>query len=439
MFKDESFCIGVATVDITPPPGCDLSGFMARRNPSTGVHDPVYVRALTIADGQTTVALLTCDLLGLEAPTVAAIRQQMEQATAIPAAQIMIAASHTHSAPASMFLSGCGTTNPAWLADLPTSFVAATTTALAAARPACLAAGVIEVAGISANRRPGNAAVDRDLEIVRIDTRHGEPVAVLLNYACHPVTPGAGNRLISADFPGALTRRIETQTGATVLYATGASADINPASRINVPVEQNSGFEMVEEMGQKLADAAMSIWSDLVPVEGVRLQVASRVLDLPLRHPPSDDELATLDTAHEAEMAAIEDTTNVHYRNAAAVRDWVARTRDDVQAGRFRRYVAAELQTIIVGDVALVGVPGELFTSLGLQIKQASPFPHTHILTFTNGNLGYIPAREAYAYGGYEVDIAYRYYGYPAGLAPEAGELIVATAVELLHTTAERA
>lgn len=438
MFNDQPFRAGVATIDITPPPGCDLSGFIARQNPSVGVQDPVFVRALTLDDGQTTIALLTCDLLGLEARTVATIRQQIEQATRIPAAQIMIAASHTHSAPASMFLNGCGTSDPAWLAELPGSCVTATMAAIAATQPARLAAGVVEVEGISANRRLRNGPVDRDLEIMRVDDGNGAPFAALFNYACHPVTPGASNRLISADFPGALTRHIEAQTGATVLFANGASADINPAGLIGVPIDRNGNFAMVEEMGRRLADGALSRWSNLAPVEGTRIQVASRVLPLPFRPAPSEDDLAAFDAAQQADMIAADDTTSPRYRNAAALRDWVRRTRDEVGSGRFRGLIDAEIQVITVGDVALVGVPGEFFTSLGQQIKQVSPFPHTHILTFTNGNLGYIPAREAYPDGGYEVDSAYRYYGYPAGLAPEAGEMIVATAVELLQAAAER-
>lgn len=439
MFEAEPFRVGVARVDITPSPGCDLSGFIARQNPSIGVQDPVFVRALTLDDGRTVIALITCDLLGLEASTIAMMRQQIEQASGIPAAHIMIAASHTHSAPASMFLSGCGTVDPTWLGKLSAACVAATTAAIAASQPARLAAGVIEVAGVSANRRPENGPIDRDLEIVRVEMGDGTPLAVLLNYACHPITPGAANRLISADYPGALTRRIETQTGATVLFGNGASADINPASLIGVPIDRHGSFEMVEEMGQRLADGAMNAWPDLVPVAGSHILVASRVLELPLRPAPSDDELAAFDAVQQANMAAAaDDTTSVHYRNAASLSDWAARTRAAVRSECFRGEVTAEIQVITVGDVALVGVPGEFFTSLGLQIKQASPFPHTHILTFTNGNLGYIPAREAYPYGGYEVDIAYRYYGYPAGLAPEAGEMIVATASELLQTAAER-
>lgn len=93
-----------------------------------------------------------------------------------------------------------------------------------------------------------------------------------------------------------------------------------------------------------------------------------------------------------------------------------------------------EIQLLRIGEFALVGIPGELFARLGLDIKCRSETIHTFVSTYTNGNVGYIPAREEYSYSGYEVAEAHRYYGYPSALTPEAGELIVATAVNGINT-----
>jgi neutral ceramidase len=259
----------------------------------------------------------------------------------------------------------------------------------------------------------------------------------VLNFAYHPVTPGAGNRLISADFPGAFIRHVQAQTGATALFANGACADINPAGLASDPIERDRGFELVEAMEQRLAEAASTAWPSLEPVTAGGLRIVSRSLALPLMAAPSQDELATFDTRQRADMEeAAGDVTSARYRAAVSMREWAAATAR-IQSGRSREHVTAEIQIIAVGDIALVGVPGECFTSLGQQIKQGSPFRHTHVLTFANGNVGYIPTREAYPRGGYEVDIAHRYYGYSAPLAPEAGEMIVATALELLTSATE--
>jgi neutral ceramidase len=77
-------------------------------------------------------------------------------------------------------------------------------------------------------------------------------------------------------------------------------------------------------------------------------------------------------------------------------------------------------------------VPGELFVELGMAIKRGAPAVQTLIGTYTNDDLGYIPSRPEYERGGYEISEAYKYYGYPAALAPEAGEWIVQAALDLL-------
>jgi hypothetical protein len=100
----------------------------------------------------------------------------------------------------------------------------------------------------------------------------------------------------------------------------------------------------------------------------------------------------------------------------------------------------AEVQAVRVGPLAVVGLPGEIFSSLGRRIKREAPSaaPWTIVAGWTNDNVGYVPDREAYPLGGYEVDSASRYYGYPAGWAPEAGEALVAAAGRLLRQVANQ-
>ena len=97
-------------------------------------------------------------------------------------------------------------------------------------------------------------------------------------------------------------------------------------------------------------------------------------------------------------------------------------------------WVDAEIQVFRLGDLVLVGVPGEYFVELGLQIKEGikeDGAKQVMICGFANGNVGYIPARRAYPKGGYEVAEAYKYYGYAAAIAPEGGEQIVDSARRL--------
>jgi hypothetical protein len=121
-----------------------------------------------------------------------------------------------------------------------------------------------------------------------------------------------------------------------------------------------------------------------------------------------------------------------------AMLHWTERMFEAMQAHELRPTVDAEVQTFHIGDLVIVGVPGEYFVELGLQIKEGikaamgdSAMRQVMISGFTNGNVGYIPARRAYPQGGYEIADAYRYYGYPAAIAPEGGEAIVASGVKL--------
>jgi hypothetical protein len=116
-------------------------------------------------------------------------------------------------------------------------------------------------------------------------------------------------------------------------------------------------------------------------------------------------------------------------REPRAMLAWAERIAAQLEAGQLQPAVAAELQAITIGDLAIVGVPGELFAAHGLEIKRRSPARHTMVLGYTNGNLGYFPTRAAYPAGGYEVESAYRFYGYPSAFAPEAGELICEAAL----------
>ena len=96
-------------------------------------------------------------------------------------------------------------------------------------------------------------------------------------------------------------------------------------------------------------------------------------------------------------------------------------------------FVEGEIWVARLGDVAVVGSPGELFTEIGYEVRKASPFKATIFAGYCQGVLGYISTRAEYPYGGYEPTVAQRGYGHPAPFAPEAGEMIAAESIALLN------
>ena len=420
---------GTARIDITPSTGIDLTGFIARENPAIGTRDPLYARALALHRGHRDALIVACDVLGFSSELRDTVRARISLATGLPAPAIMLAASHTHGGPATQFLHGCGDPDPAYLDDLAGRITRVAGQALAAQQPVTVAAGRAESrAGVYNRRTPGDIT-DPAVELVRFDDADGKTVATLVNFSCHPTTMHFDNRRYSADYPGLVTARIEEATGGIALYLMGAIGDVGPVTR---------GEESLATIGNAVADAALAALPSLAPVPDPVLDTAGGVLHLPLQEIP--DRGAWIRLREDYRKAALEAEAHGEIGKAKVARamtSWAESMFERMQAGALQPTVDAEVQLIGLGDVVIVGVPGEYFVELGLQVKEQVPARQVLLCGFANHNIGYIPARRAYPRGGYEVAEAYKYYGYPAALAPEAGEMIVEAAVNFARRDLE--
>jgi neutral ceramidase len=417
---------GAAQVDITPPPGIPLTGFLSRLGPSTGIHDCLFARALTLETGGQQVMLITCDLLALDAPFVAAARAAIRDATGVPENNIMIACSHTHSGPATIFLRDCGEVDRPYLDSLRLRLVNAAQDAVSNLHEAKVGAGRGQVDKGVLNRRQPGTPTDPDLDVISFQGEAGKYLAILVNYACHPVCLEATNHLISADYPGYLTRTLQEQTHAVVLFTNGAAGDINP--------ERMGSFAFAEDLGGALATETLRVLDILEYQDTAVLLVTGETLDLPLQLPPTSDEIEQKVFEYQQRLVEAEAAGNVlKGKLHKAMLGWAEATLAGVLRGNVPAYVPAELQVICLGEVMLVGIPGEIFSELGKEIKSSTSMRQVTVLGYTNNDIGYIPARQAYAQGGYEINDAFKFYGYPAVLAPEAGDLVRQSAARLLE------
>jgi hypothetical protein len=419
----KSLRAGAARIDITPPPGLDLTGFIARTNPSTGVRDPLYARALVLDDDDHQIALVSCDVIGLDAGFVEDARSRITLATDIAGPQVLLVGTHTHGGPATMALQDCGTSDPGYLTDLQVRIAQVAQQAQTRLQPATLAAGRGESATGVHNRRTPGDAIDPAVELMRLDDTGGRPLAVVVNYACHPTTLFWDNRRVTADYPGLVCARVEEATGAITLFLTGAIGDVGPVGR---------GEESLTTVGEAVAAAALAALPTLAPVADPEIDTAGEVLHLPLLPLPSLGDFVTLyHDYRDAALAAEAEERAADAKIQWALYHWSEQMIDRTKDRLLSPTVDAEVQMLRLGDVAIVGVPGELFVELGLRIKTQGQGRQVLVCGFANDNIGYIPARRAYTIGGYEVAEAYKYYGYPAALAPEAGEQIVAAAIAM--------
>ncbi len=464
-----TFLAGVAQVEITPQPGIDLTGYIAREGPSIGVHDPLFAAALVFEDGRQSAALVSCDLVGLDGTTVASVRQKIQSATGIPAGNVMLACTHTHSGPATIFVQDCGQVDPAYLAVLEDRLVEAARRASSVVQPVQVGAGSSELHGWAYDRRRQGTTIDPQVGVIGLRDLAGKPLAVLVNYACHPVVLEPDNRLISADYPGTLKQSLQATLGAPVLFLTGAPGDVDPVQR--------GSFEAAQAFGQALSGEALGVLEELSFSASARLAVESITLDLPLGEAPGEEELRGLIAGYQErlqELEAIQPAGGaidqeadrlkpriradaLETRVTGAMLHWAQRTLGRVLRGQAETSVPFEVQALRLGPAAVVGVAGELFSELGQAIKKGIPgnsgLPDPSpgrtpgdpssgqgagartvlVSAYTNGDVGYIPTQTAYARGGYEIAEAYRYYGYPAALRPEAGERVVGAARRILE------
>jgi hypothetical protein len=414
---------GIAQLDITPPIGTALTGYIARDGGATGVHDPLYAKALVLAEGEEQAALLTCDLLGLRLQEVMVIRHAIAMATGLPDDHILITCSHTHAGPATIDLQDCGVVDEEYLGQLRQKLVRVTEQALATLRPTRFGVGHGQVTTGVHNRRTPGDVIDPDLGVLRLVDEAGTTFGVVVNYACHPTCLTGENRLLSAEYCGYAMAQIEQLTGATALFITGAIGDVGPVAR---------GWPILEELGTTIAQEAVRVLAGIETTEWHGLRGASQPLTLPLLPAPTVEELHVFMDYWRQPAARPDSPLPPHPKIAPAMLHWAERTLAQIQDGTVATHVTTEVQVIRVGALALVSAPGELFVELGLAVKAQAGVAHLFLCGFANDNIGYIPARRAYPHGGYEINEAYKYYGSPAALAPEAGEVYVNAAVALV-------
>lgn len=435
--------VGTASIVINPRPGTPLAGYYHLR-PSEGVVDDLHAKAAVIEVEGTKVALVVCDLLSLPRQTVVEARKLVHEATAIPGGHVMISATHSHTGPVvarettrDNLDGGSTPLGRDFTAGLPKLIAQAVTEANRGLVPARASAARGREEHMSFNRRfwmrdgtvgwnPGKlnpnivrpaGPIDPEVSVVYFEATNARPLLTYVNFAMHPDTTG-GLRL-SADYPGALARRLADFKGSNMLtlFANGACGNINHLN-VNWPAPQQ-GPEEAERLGTILAGSVFKTYMNLKPVEAASLRVRTEDVELPLPKVTPGD---IVEANAVVKRMAAKETKFMELVNAFKVLDVTARDGKPHEV---------EVQVVAFGrDLAWVSLPGEIFVELGLAIKAGSPFRQTHIAELANGAIGYIPNRSAYAEGNYEV--------VSARCAEGSGERLVTTAPQASATASSR-
>ena len=412
--------------------GLDLTGFGNRPGPSEGVHDDLRAAALYL-QSNIGVMILTCDLIGLDDATVAEVRTGIAAQTTVPAGNIMIGCSHTHSGPAMPCLKYLGKLDEAYFGSLKQKLITLGKEAFDSRQP-CALGHLREPVSVGINRRTvqaGKMVIGRNdagltapwVDVLAVDTMAEAPLVRLFVHAAHAVT--LCTQEVTADWPGYAQRLVEG------IYGDGCLAMFGQGCCGNINSDPRGTFEIAERQGRVMAGAVVKAAEYATKAPEVTLACASEVLELPCSDPlPVDEARAQVRKMEELLAAQADANYGMRMMYEGYVK-WAERILELTEAGAQGLTRRFEVQAIRIGDLALVGLPGEVFVEYALNIDKAPGYAEIATMAYTNGNIGYVPNAAAYPQGGYEVENAIIFYG-DTMLTPQSEQMIVDSALGLL-------
>ncbi len=417
---------GAAAVDITPTqfPMNMPGGFSA--NMAEKAHDPFHARALVLADDKTGIAMVVVDNLGAGPDVLKEAKAIASAKTGIPAEQMLISSTHTHSGPS---LNTRSEASAAYYKKFVEGVAGSIIQAHEALKPASMGAAAHPLPDEVFNRRwyvkegkmplnpfgrldkvktnPGTnpdvidrpaGPTDPDITILSIQGEKRKPLALFANYSLHYVGGAPGGQM-SSDYFGEFARvmpsRVRGDESFVAMMSNGTSGDINniPFGTVRPPREP---FEQIRIVAQKAADTAWFAYQKIGKHQGdVRIGMLQRDITLKLRKPSAQ------------EVADAKLVLAVPNKDKAALEKLPTRAKNYAgsvvgAAENPEETLTVQLQAIRIGDFAVCGIPFETFVEIGLDLKKRSPFPQTMVIGLANGKHGYLPTPEHHKLGGYE-------------------------------------
>ena len=425
---DDAFKAGASTSNITPSLGAEIIGGFVPF-PSTNVHDDLHARCLVLDDGDVKLALVVCDLLGIDRVVSDEARRIINERYDIPPDRVLISATHTHSACSAL---GEDSRRLDQSIDDYQRFVAVRIAdgvgrALKRLRPAEIGFGTVDIPEHVFNRRwymkagtvPVNpfgqldmvkmnpprgsknltepaGPIDPTVSFLSVRRPDGIPVAVFAAYSLHYVG-GVGKGDVSADYFGVFCRRLERllfPPGAdsedvriVAIMANATSGDINNIN-FRQPRPRQSPYEQIRHVGNDVADRVHAAMSDVAYKNEVTLDAAYREPTIAWRLPTTEQrEWAekTIDAGRQQE------------RDLPFI--YAQRT---LRQAEYPESTTVPLQVLRIGDVCIGSMPFEVFCEIGLDFRSRCPIKPAFMVELAHGYFGYLPTPRHHKLGGYE-------------------------------------
>jgi len=425
--KEAVLQAGAATSNITPPLGLNVIGGF-RPYPSKHIHDELHARCLVLDDGETRLAIVVCDLLGVHRVVSEEARRLIEEAIGLAPSNVLICATHTHSASSALGSNSILHDPPL---DDYQKFVAQRIAdgvhrASNLLQPAEVAFGRVDVPEHLFNRRwfmkPGTVPVnpfggfdavkmnppsgsanltepagpiDPTVSILSVRNLEGQPISLFASYSLHYVG-AVGPAHVSADYFGVFCKELTRLMKAdhqeppfVPMLSNGTSGDIN---NINF-VKRRGRRERYEQINYVANDVASKVYGAMKGLEykrDITLAARYREPEIDYRKPTADEMAWAKETlAEEAPEGGRKDLPGIYAQRAMSL-------------SQNPKTTPIPLQILVIGDTCIGTMPCEVFAEIGLEFKERSPFKNSVMVSLSHGYFGYLPSPRHFRLGGYE-------------------------------------
>lgn len=426
---------GFAKTEITPQPGTFGSLRLSPAKRSTGIHDPLYIRAMSIREYMTRCLIITADIPMLTADNVLAVKKKIRNTHDIAGSNILIAATHTHQGPETLGEEPEIDNTPV-ISELIQKAADTADAAIGNEKKVMTGWGSCLIPEAAKNRyyhRLGknSGPADAGCNFLRIEDENGRLTGVLWHFAAHPTTCMRADFITSGDYPGLVNTLIEKARGGTAIFLNGACGNINPilgkrsfdactrtADLIFSRIDKSLKIQCTPEPLQlKTASENIFIpWTDTTPdTAGLpsREEIRSYFRNLPDNPPAPENYRDSWDRYQK-------------YRTAW----WRWKLLDLQQTVRGEHII---LQVVQMGDRYLAAVPGELFAELQLDLAERCTGTVPLVCGYAGGYIGYVPNAESFENVTYETSPTYMH-----RVAKGGGEKIINTLASLVAELGNR-
>ncbi len=390
------FRAAIAVRCVTPEKLLPVSGGVGPSSPTTKKMGELTVRTLVLEQDGTRVAICSTDFLGFPGVLCEKVRAQVSR---VPADNILIGATHTHSAPDCYgFPDQTGRTSCdlAYLDSVCSALAQAIDAAAAGLQPAAVKIATGNAQGKIAYNYYAEKLYDPRCHVVQVLGQDRKPIATLVNYACHPEVLGSDQGILSPDFVGPVYDRIEAQGGGTGIFMNSAQGGMVTADCRGPDGEDMRTWDECIRIGHLLADEALRIVGD-APIQDDPAMLCENTT---VRLPVENDMLR-----------AVVQLSPLGFKL-------------DDEGG-----VATRIHVVNLGDAQMATIPGEALPNIGYYLKRKMHGRHNFLLGLTNDAFGYILTKE-------DFDSFERYeYITRTCLGERTGEILVAHILELVDAS----